>query len=91
MNYFSNNQEYVEVDDSKTNKNERSSMQDPIKKCNDGNDTQLIIIEDIAASVLLELQSQLVRPETWDDLKTNFFCLNPWKILQNKVRKKIRQ
>ena len=27
-----NDQDYVEVDHSKTNKNERSSVQDPIKK-----------------------------------------------------------
>ena len=47
-------------------------MQYPIKKCNDGNYIQLIITEDIAASVLLELQSQRVRPESQDDLKTGF-------------------
>ena len=56
MNDFFNDQDSVEVDYSKTNKNERSSVQDPIKKCNDGNYIQLIITEDIADSVLLELQ-----------------------------------
>ena len=50
-------------------------MQNPIKKCNDGNDTQIIITEDIAASVLLELQNQQVRPESQDDLKTDFIFL----------------
>ena len=50
-------------------------MQDPIAKCNDGNDTQIIITENIAASALLELQSQRVRPELQDDLKTNCFSL----------------
>ena len=48
-------------------------MKYPIKKYNDCNDTQTIITEDIAASVLLELQSQQVRPEYQDDLNTNFF------------------
>ena len=48
-------------------------MQDPIKKYNDGNDTQIIITEYIAASVLLELKIQRVRPESQDDLKTDFF------------------
>ena len=43
MNDFSNDQDSVDVDNSKTNKNERSSVQDPIKKCNDGNYIQLII------------------------------------------------
>ena len=52
---LSNDQEYVELDHYKTNNNERSSVQDPITKCNYGNDTQIIIIEDIAASVMLEL------------------------------------
>ena len=50
-------------------------MQDPIKKCNDGNYTQLIITEDIAGSVLLDLQSQQVRPELQDDLNTDFVLL----------------
>ena len=50
-------------------------MQDPITKCNDGNDTQIIITEDIAAYVLLELQIQQVRPESQDNLKTNFVLL----------------
>ena len=50
-------------------------MQDTIAKCNDGNDTQIIITLDIAASALLELQSQQVRPELQDDLKTNYFFL----------------
>ena len=72
---FSNDQDYVEVYYSKTNKNERSFVQDPITKFNDFNDTQIIITEDIAASVLLELQSQKVRPESQDDLKTDFFLL----------------
>ena len=53
MNDLSNDQEYVEVDDSKTNKNERSSVQYPIKKCNDGNYIQLIITYYIVAYVLL--------------------------------------
>ena len=57
-NDLSNDQESVWVDYSKINKNERSYVQDPIKKCNDGNDTQIIITYDIAASVLLDLQSQ---------------------------------
>ena len=48
-------------------------MQYPVAKCNDGNDTQIIITLDIAASALLELQSQRVRLELQDDLKTNFF------------------
>ena len=75
INYFSNDQDYIEVDCSKTNKNERYSMQDPIKKCNDGNYTQLIITEDIAAYVFLKLKSQQVRPESQDDLKTDFVLL----------------
>ena len=53
MNDLSNDQDYVEVDDSKTNNNERSSMQYPIKKCNNGNYIQLITTEDIADYVLL--------------------------------------
>ena len=64
---FSNDQDYVEVDYSKTNKNEKSFVQDP-------NDTQIIITEDIADSVLLELQSQRVRPKSQDDLKNDFFA-----------------
>ena len=75
MDDLSNDQDSVEVDDSKTNNNERSSVQDPIKKINDGNNTQLIITEYISASVLLELQIQRVRPESQDDLNTNFFFL----------------
>ena len=58
MNDLSNDQEYVEVDYSKTNKNERSSVQYHIKKINDGNYIQLIITEDIAAYLLSYLQSQ---------------------------------
>ena len=42
-------------------------MQDPITKCNDGNDTQILITEDIDASVLLELRCQRVTPELQDD------------------------
>ena len=61
---FSNDQDSVEVDYYKTNKNERSSVKYPIKKFNDGNDTQIIITEDIAASVFLELQSQQVISES---------------------------
>ena len=56
-------------------KNERYYVQDPIKQFNDGSDTQLIITEDVAASMLLELKSQRVRPEYQDDLKTDFFFL----------------
>ena len=55
MNDVSNYQDSIEVYYSKTKNNERSSVQDPITKCNYGNDTQIIIIEDIAASVMLEL------------------------------------
>ena len=55
---LSNDQDSVEVYYSKTKKNERSSVQDTITKCYDGNDTQKIITEDIADLVLLELQSQ---------------------------------
>ena len=58
MDDLSKDQDSVEVYYYKTNKNERSSVKYPIKKFNDGNDTQIIITEDIAASVLLELQSQ---------------------------------
>ena len=72
---FSNVQDYVEVDHSKTNNNDISSVQYPITKYNDGNDTQIIITEDIAASVLLELQSQWVTPESHDYLKTDFVLL----------------
>ena len=50
-------------------------MQDPIKKCNDVNDTQIIITEYIAASVLLELKNQRVRSESQDDLNTAFVIL----------------
>ena len=50
-------------------------MQYPITKFNYGNDTQITIAEDIAASVLLELQSQRVRPESQDDLKNDFIFL----------------
>ena len=53
MNYLSNDQDSVDVDNSKTNKNERSSVQYPIKLFNDGNYIQLSITEYIAASVLL--------------------------------------
>ena len=58
MDDFSNDQDSVEVDYSKTNNNERSYVQDPIKIFNYGNDTQIIITEDISASVLLEIKSQ---------------------------------
>ena len=58
MDDFYNDQDSVELDYSKTNNNERYFVQDPIKKCNDGNDTQIIITEDIAAYMLLDLQSQ---------------------------------
>ena len=61
---LSNDQDSVDVDYSKTNNNERSSVQDLIKIFNDGNDTQIIITEDIAASVFLELQSQQVISES---------------------------
>ena len=71
---FSKYQDYVELDYSKTKKNERSSGKDPIKKCNDDNDTQKTITEDISALVLLELKSNRVRPELQDDLKTWFFA-----------------
>ena len=57
MDDFSNDQDSVEVDDSKTNKNEIYSVQDPIKKCNGSNYTQIIITEDKANSILLELQN----------------------------------
>ena len=40
MDDFSDDQDSVEVDYSKTKKNERYYVQDPITKCNDGNDTQ---------------------------------------------------
>ena len=63
---LSNDKYSVELDYSKTNKNEISSMQDPIKKCNGGNDTQIIITDYIASSLLLELQSRQVRPEFQD-------------------------
>ena len=53
MNDLCNDQDSVEVDDSKTNKNERSFVQYPIKKCNYGNYIQLIITDDIASYVLL--------------------------------------
>ena len=66
-------------------------MKDLITKFNYGNDAQIIITEDIAASVLLDLQIQRVRYELQDYLKTNFFCLNPWNILQKKVGNKIRE
>ena len=56
MNDLFSDQDSVEVDDSKTNKNEIFSVKDPIKKCNDGSYIQLIITEGISASVLLELQ-----------------------------------
>ena len=46
-----------------------------LKKCNDGNDTQINITEDIAASVLLELQSQQLRPVSQDDLNTDFLLI----------------
>ena len=84
-----NDQDSVEVYYSKKNKNDRYYVQDPITKWNDGNDTKKITTEDIAALVLLELQSQKVKPESQDDLNTNFFCFNPRNILQKKVRRKI--
>ena len=40
MDDFSNDQDSVEVEYSKTKKNERSSVQDPITKFNDDNDRQ---------------------------------------------------
>ena len=75
MDDFLNDQDSIEVDYSKTNNNEIYYVQDPITELNDGNYTQIIITEDIAASVLLELQSRLVMPESQDDLKTDFFLL----------------
>ena len=63
-------------------------MKDPMTKCNDSNDTQIIITEYIYASVLLELQSQRLRPESKDDLNTDFFPLNPWNILEKKEERK---
>ena len=75
MNDLCNDQDSVEVDDSKTNKDEIFSVQDPIKKCNDGNYIQLIITEYIADYVLLELKSKWVRPESQDNLKTEFVLL----------------
>ena len=53
MNDLSNDQDSIEIDNSKTNKNERSSVQYPIKQRNDGKYIQLIITCDIAAYVLL--------------------------------------
>ena len=53
MNDLCNDQDSVEVDDSKTNNNEISYVQYPVKKCNDSNYIQLIITEDIADYVLL--------------------------------------
>ena len=53
MNDLSNDQDSVEVDDSKTNKNEISSVKYLIKECNDGNYIQLIITDDIATYLLL--------------------------------------
>ena len=64
MDDLSNDIDSVEVDYSKTKKNEISYVQDPVTKFNDGNDTQKIIAEDIAASVLLGLQIQQVIPES---------------------------
>ena len=55
---LSNDQDSVEVYYSKTKKNERSSVQDPITKCYDCNYTQKSITEDKADLVLLEIQSQ---------------------------------
>ena len=75
MDDLSKYQDSFDVDYSKTKMNERSSVQDPITKYNDGNDTQKSITEDIAAFVLLELQSQQVRPESQDDLNTDFVFL----------------
>ena len=75
MNDLCNDQDSVEVDDSKTNNNEISSVQYPVKKCNDSNYIQLIITEDIADYVLLYLQSKWVRPESQDDLNTEFVLL----------------
>ena len=67
-------------------------MQDPITECNDGNITQIIITDDIAASVLSELQSQHVIPESQDDLNTDFVLLEsmedtPPPNVRNKTRK----
>ena len=65
-------------------------MQEPITKYNDGYDTQKTITEDIADSVLLELQSQWVRPESQDYLKTDHVLLefmeDPWKEIKKKIR-----
>ena len=58
MNDLSNDQDSIELDEYKTNKNDRSSVQYPIKTFNYGNYIQLIITEDIAAYLLLYLQSQ---------------------------------
>ena len=46
-----------------------------MKKCNDGNYIQLIVTDDKAAYVLLQLQSQWVIPESKGDLKTEFVLL----------------
>ena len=43
INDFSNDKDYFEVDDTKTNKNDKSSVKDPINVFNDGNYIQLII------------------------------------------------
>ena len=53
MKDLSNDQDSVEVEYSKTNKNERSFVKYPIKRFNDGNYIQLIITYDITAYVLL--------------------------------------
>ena len=88
--FFSNDKESIELDYPKTKNNERSSMQEPITKYNDGYDTQKTITEDIADSVLLELQSQWVRPESQDYLKTDHVLLefmeDPWKEIKKKIR-----
>ena len=75
MDDFSNDQDYFEVDYYKKNKSEKSSVQDSVKKCNDVNDTQIIMIEDIVSYVLLELHSQQVRPELKGYLNTDFVYL----------------
>ena len=60
------------------------------KKCNDGNDTQIITTEYIDASMLLELQIQRVRPESQDDLKT-VFLIESMEDPQQESKKRIRQ
>ena len=72
---FSNDQDSVEVEYYKTKQNERSSLQDPITKCNDVKDTQKTTTENNAANVLLEIKIREVRHELKEDLKTDFVLL----------------